>query len=137
MTHHEKVEPTCTKEGTVEYYSCEDCKKNFADEKGTTEISELTIKATGHSVTHIPAKAPSAKKNGNIAYWYCTVCNQYFKDEALTSEITKADTVLPATNKSPKTGDNSNIILWLTFMDVALCGLLGTAVYRRKRRKAK
>ncbi len=41
--HHEKVDATCVATGTIEYWSCPDCGKNFSDEACTTEVTELTI----------------------------------------------------------------------------------------------
>ena len=39
----------CTAAGNVEYYTCSVCKKTFSDDKGTKEIRDVTVKATGHS----------------------------------------------------------------------------------------
>ncbi|MCC8103107.1 MAG: YDG domain-containing protein, partial [Clostridiales bacterium] len=47
LTHHEKVEPTATESGTVEYWHCEACGKNFADSEGKEEITDLMLPATG------------------------------------------------------------------------------------------
>ena len=41
--------PTCTADGNVEYYTCSVCKKTFSDAKGSKEIKEVSVKATGHS----------------------------------------------------------------------------------------
>ena len=41
--YHPKDPATCVKEGTIEYWSCPDCKKNFSDEACTTEVTELVI----------------------------------------------------------------------------------------------
>ena len=38
LTYHPAVKASDTKEGFVAYWSCSRCKKNFADEDGTTEI---------------------------------------------------------------------------------------------------
>ncbi len=43
MTHHAKVAATSTTTGTIEYWSCNRCGKNFSDEDGTTEVTTLTI----------------------------------------------------------------------------------------------
>jgi len=49
MTKTEKVAPTCTEDGTEEYWTCEICGRLFADEAGVNEIEEpVVIKATGH-----------------------------------------------------------------------------------------
>lgn len=116
---HYGGEATCTDKAV-----CEVCGSQYGE-------------AAGHKVERIPAKEATATEAGNIEYWYCSVCGKYFKDEALTAEITKADTALPATGESFATGDNSDITLWLALAGAALCGLLGTAIYGRKRRSAK
>ncbi len=52
MTHHEKVAEKCGVAGTVEYWSCSICEKNFKDEPGTTEYTdaELVIPAREHNL---------------------------------------------------------------------------------------
>ena len=52
--------PTCTQEGNIAYWTCENCDKYFSDENGSTSTTfeEIIIKATGHSY-----------ENGK-----CTVC---------------------------------------------------------------
>ena len=49
--HHEKVEATCLAAGTVEYWSCPDCGKNFSDEVCETEVADLEIPQLEHSYT--------------------------------------------------------------------------------------
>ena len=41
--HHGKISATCLATGTIEYWSCPDCSKNFSDEECTTAVTELTI----------------------------------------------------------------------------------------------
>ena len=48
MTHHDAVSPTCTEDGTIEYWSCEDCNKDFGDDQGTTELTDVVVPKTGH-----------------------------------------------------------------------------------------
>lgn len=49
MTKIDRVESTCTENGNIEYYTCDGCKKIYADESGTTEISaESTLIEAGH-----------------------------------------------------------------------------------------
>ena len=49
MTHHEAVGSTCTEDGTIEYYSCSVCGKNFADEAGEEELDSIVDAADGHA----------------------------------------------------------------------------------------
>lgn len=48
LTHHDAVAATCTETGTVEYWSCSECGKNFADEAAQEELTSLTVSALGH-----------------------------------------------------------------------------------------
>ena len=38
---------------------------------------------------------------------------------------------------APGTGDNANVVLWVTLMAAAACGLTGTAVYSRRKKQGK
>lgn len=49
MAYHAAKAPTCTEDGSVEYWSCSDCGKNFSDEAGEKEITTVTVPAAGHS----------------------------------------------------------------------------------------
>lgn len=92
---------------------------------------------------HIDAKAATAAEEGNIAYWYCDGCKKYFSDAAATKEITKADTVKaklpggtvkPSADKSPQTGDNSNLLLWIALLFISGGAAIGTTVVSRKKK---
>ncbi len=47
--YHEVQTATCTEAGNIAYWSCDGCNKNFSDENGTTEITDVTIPPKGHS----------------------------------------------------------------------------------------
>ena len=91
---------------------------------------------------HFPAVAATKTSEGNIEYWYCSGCGKYYKDAKATQEITKADTVtakLPEEKPtSPKTGDTSNLTLWIALLLAS--GGVGTATTvcgRKKKRSVK
>lgn len=48
LTKTEAKEPTCTEDGNIEYWYCENCKKYFSDANATEEITDVVIPATGH-----------------------------------------------------------------------------------------
>ena len=48
LTHHDAVAATCTEAGSIEYWSCSECGKNFADEAAQVELSSVTVEALGH-----------------------------------------------------------------------------------------
>ena len=112
---------------------------------GTTTCTEKAVcgicgKAYGEpdpknhtDLEHIPAKAATENAEGNIEYWYCSGCNKYYSDKDGAKEIKKADTVTTKLSKSPKTGDTSNLMLWiaLLFVSGGVCTALNI-----KRKKA-
>ena len=108
---------TCTEKAV-----CEVCGKAYGelDPKNHTDLK------------HIPAKAATEDAEGNIEYWYCEDCNKYYSDKDGTEEIAKADTVTAKLPKSPKTGDNSNPLMWvaLLFISGGACTVL--TVKRKK-----
>lgn len=101
VKHVEAKAPTCTEEGNIEYWYLLELGKYFKDEALTQEIKleDTIISATGHKF-----------ENG-----VCTLC-----DEKDPNYATEKPGVSPNGNKkepdkqikSPKTGDNTNIIMW-------------------------
>ena len=97
------------------------------------------------NLKHFPATAATKTTEGNIEYWYCEGCGKYFsdKDATATQEITKAQTVTaklpggtvkPGADKSPQTGDNSNLLLWIALLFVSGGAAIGTTVVSRKKK---
>ncbi|MBQ9168310.1 MAG: hypothetical protein IJX67_07900, partial [Oscillospiraceae bacterium] len=78
---------TCTEDGNVEYYTCSVCKKNFADEAGTTELTTIVDPADGHKMTKTDAKAPTCTEDGNVEYYTCSGCKKNFADEEGKTEL--------------------------------------------------
>ncbi len=145
-------------EGNIEYWYCDGCDKYFSDEAGTKEIAlkdtvipkltEHTADGTGwhsdetshwntcecgemlneaaHTFEWVTDKEATAAEAGS-KHEECTVCG-----------YAKAAVEIPATgDKSPQTGDDSNIALWIAVMLAAGAALTGTAVYSRKRKHNK
>ena len=97
------------------------------------------------NLKHFPAKAATKTTEGNIEYWYCEGCGKYFsdKDATATQEIKQADTVMaklsggtvkPGADKSPQTGDNSNLLLWIALLFVGGGAAIGTTIVSRKKK---
>ena len=95
------------------------------------------------NLKHFPAKAATKTTEGNIEYWYCEGCKKYYKDATATQEIKQADTVTaklpggtvkPGADKSPQTGDNSNLLLWIALLFVSGGAAIGTTVVSRKKK---
>ena len=104
----DKVEPTCTETGKMEYYKCNTCGKLYVLENGAyKEVTEadLIIKANGHKMTkHEEVKATCTEK-GMKAYYECSTCGKLYEDEAGTKEVTDKNTLvidIDATNHKTK-----------------------------------
>ena len=112
------------------------CKDKAKCEVCGAEYGELDAK-NHTNLKHFPAKAATKTTEGNIEYWYCEGCGKYFSDKDGTKEIKKADTVtvkLKDDSKSPQTGDNFNLALWLSLLLVSGGAAIGTTVVSRKKK---
>ena len=115
---------TCTEKAV-----CEVCGKAYGepDPKNHTDLK------------HIDAKAATKTAEGNIEYWYCGGCDKYYSDKDGINEIKKADTVtakLPGDPKSPRTGNASDLALWISLLFVS-GGVTGVTAALRKKKKHK
>ena len=113
---------TCTEKAVCEY-----CGKAY----GKPDLNNHT------DLKHFPAKAATKTAEGNIEYWYCEGCDKYYADAEATEEIKKADTVtakLPGDTKSPRTGNASDLALWISLLFVS-GGVTGVTAGLRKKKK--
>ena len=95
--HHDRVEPTCTTMGSIEYWQCSACGKKFSDAACTSEVTDVTLPMAAHILTKTDAKAATCTEAGNAEYWTCSVCKKLFSDAEGKTEITAQDTVIAAT----------------------------------------
>ena len=98
---------TCTEKAV-----CEVCGKAY----GKPDSNNHT------DLMHISAKAATEDAEGNIEYWYCGGCDKYYSGKDGINEIKKADTVtakLPGDPKSPRTGNASDLALWISLLLVS------------------
>ncbi len=118
------------------------CKDKAKCEVCGAEYGELDPK-DHTNLKHFPAKAETKTTEGNIEYWYCSGCKKYYKDATATQEIKQADTVTaklpggtvkPGADKSPQTGDNSNLLLWIALLFISGGAAIGTTVVSRKKK---
>ena len=134
----------CTVDGCkgVETMACSGGKATCAEKA----VCEVCGKAYGElnpnthtNLQHIPAKAATEDAEGNIEYWYCGGCDKYHSDKDGINEIKKADTVtakLPGDTKSPRTGNASDLALWISLLLVS-GGVTGVTAGLRKKKKHK
>ena len=88
MTYHEESPATCTADGMKEYYHCGRCGKDFADNAGRQELTDLTITKLGHEMTHHAESPATCTADGVKEYYHCGRCNRNFTDNAGTQELT-------------------------------------------------
>ena len=115
---------TCTEKAVCEY-----CGKAY----GNPDSNNHT------DLKHIDAKAATKTAEGNIEYWYCGGCDKYYSDKDGINEIKKADTItakLPGDTKSPRTGNASDLALWISLLLVS-GGVTGVTAALRKKKKHK
>ena len=107
--HHDRVEPTCTATGSIEYWQCSVCNKKFSNADCTSEVTDVTLPMAAHTLTKTDAKAATCTEAGNAEYWTCSVCKRLFSDSEGKNEITAASVVIPATgHTADDSGWNSN-----------------------------
>ena len=132
LSTHTGGESTCTAKAECEYCGAE--YGNLLD----------------HNLEKIPAKDATLNEEGNIEYWKCMDCGRLFADENGEKEISLEDTVIKKltpetdgdkdqstkadTEDSAKTGDNTNLALWLALMLLSGAGITGVTAYTRRKR---
>ncbi len=133
LTHVDRVEPTVTKPGNVEYWHCEICGLNFADAAGTKVLNDVTIPATGSPLVPIEPSKPitpwtplepskPVESNGD---------NSGNDSSNNTAPATPAPTAVPS-GRVP-TGDNAHLGLWLTVVALAGAGAFGITCLRKRK----
>ena len=110
-------EPTCTKEGNIEYWYCPELDSYYRDEALTQKISRED--------TVIPATGTHSYQDGK-----CTVCGQ--PDPNYKTETTASPVQKPA--KAPQTGDNANLALWIAVIILTSMTAAGMTAYMKKKR---
>ena len=119
ITNHIGGNKTCRDKAV-----CEACGKSYGE-----------LDPNNHTdLKHFPAKAATEDSEGNIEYWYCSGCGKYYSDKDGTKEIAKADTVTAKLPKSPKTGDTSNLMLWIALLLASGGVVTGTTVISKKKK---
>ena len=126
ITNHIGGKATCAEKAV-----CDTCGKAYGE-----------LDAANHAdLKYIEAKAATEETEGNIEYWYCEGCGKYYAEAEAKTELTKAETATEKLPKkpeptSPKTGDNSNILLWFALMFVSGGVFSGVKRFVNRKRKS-
>lgn len=152
---------TKTEEGNIEYWYCDGCSKYFSDKDGTKEIKLADtvvekLKDDGNSSQTV-TEDPWKKSDADLGITVATVPNKQTTTttketakkatkKAVSTKTTRKETAKKTAQttksassqnntKSPQTGDDSNPVLWMVWMLVSGCALMGMSVRGRRRKK--
>ena len=95
LVHHDAVAADCETSGSVEYWHCAVCGKNFADADGERELESVTIAASGHALAYHERVAPTYSAEGREAHYACAVCGELFLDAAAEQPVSAEALVIP------------------------------------------
>ncbi len=76
LTRIDANAPTCTADGNIEYYCCEDCGKYFADENASVEINDVSVKAAGHDFGEWKVTKEATTDEEGIETRKCSKCGE-------------------------------------------------------------
>ncbi|MGN0396133.1 MAG: transglutaminase domain-containing protein, partial [Coprococcus sp.] len=89
---------TCTEEGNIDVYYCDDCDNYYSDAEGKISIAygEWTIPA-GHTALskYLDAKKATCTEEGCIDVYYCSGCDNYYSDSEGNTAIDKGTWIIP------------------------------------------
>lgn len=95
LVHHDAVAADCETSGSVEYWHCAVCGKDFADADGEQELESVTIAASGHALAYHERVAPTYSAEGREAHYACAVCGELFLDAAAEQLVSAEALVIP------------------------------------------
>ena len=93
MTHVAAVGATCIDEGNVEYWHCNICGKNFADQNAEELLEEVVLPLGAHTLEYIEQVSSTCVEAGVMAHWHCKVCDKNYADQS--AEELLEEVVLP------------------------------------------
>lgn len=78
LVHNEKVDADCENAGSIEYWHCTACGKNYSDANGQIAVENITIPATGHNYNSV-VTAPTCTADGYTTHT-CANCDDTYTD---------------------------------------------------------
>lgn len=74
LEKHEANKATCTDRGNIEYYSCDICGKNYLDENGVSEASDITTEKLSHTFTEYIYDGNATCTKDGTETAFCSSC---------------------------------------------------------------
>ncbi len=122
LVHHEGVEATCLKDGSIEYWECDSCKKCFSDSEANTVVDSIAITSPGsHSAVYIDEVKVSCTEDGVKAHYECSRCHTLFSDKEAKTEVKLSDLSTTALGHS-WTIKSSASLLSCSYNECTRCG---------------
>lgn len=89
MQHISAKAATCTEEGNIEYWYCDECGKYFSDAEGKTEITagETVLAKTGHIEVIDAAVSPTYDSTGLTEGSHCSKCGKILKNQDVIPKL--------------------------------------------------
>ncbi len=93
MQAFEKKEATCTENGNIAYWYCEDCGNYYEDATGVKAITfeNTIVKAKGHTIVVDSAVPPTYSKPGLTEGSHCSVCGTVIKPQKEIPKLQKTE----------------------------------------------
>ena len=91
IIHSLAKKPTCTEEGQVEFWFCDNCGKFYSDKNCTTQISgnSVVLSKTGHTEVVDNEIIPTYTTTGLSRGSHCSVCGIVIIPQEVTGPLTK------------------------------------------------
>lgn len=110
LTATAAVEPTCAKDGNIQYYTCSKCSKKFSDAAGTIEVTDVVKPATGQHTAEVRnAVAATEEKEGYTGDTYCSVCGQKLATGKVIPKLDHSHVMNHISAKAPTCVKDGNI----------------------------
>lgn len=89
MQHISAKAATCTEDGNIEYWHCDECGKYFSDAEGKTEITanETVLAQTGHMEVIDAAVLPTYDSTGLTEGSHCSKCGKILKNQDVIPKL--------------------------------------------------
>ena len=160
LSHREEKAATCTEAGNTAYWHCSVCMKNFVDQYGSQETTDVILPVLEHTYGEwMVTKAPTSKETGSKTK-SCTVCGHTITEVipatnnptnppgqsggevsdplGLDSSGTNSTSKTTSNHiQNPQTSDYAQLSHWLILFLLSITALSNTVMDYKRRKKHK